>query len=255
VNFRYFEPYKKTGFKHCRYCYRYYGNGWLEWKPDGAKGEVKAAAGARTHGLRHDPKTAMFSHEEMKTAGAPRLVVPIKSPYAVVKIEIDLRVEQGEGASTRVSIGPVSMRRGQRHVRYTEVANVAGKKAGVEKIVVDCTNDRAPKYLYDIKVAPAGKAVRFNIARVKTTFQVNPASLPALYPGENTITVSAKTAGDLKDNRLVVTYDWADGKDWKTEHSDVQTIPKLPCTYKLTADVPRDKMPRMKRLVMKLEPK
>jgi len=252
VNFRYFEPYKKTGFQHCRYCYRTYGNGWLEWKPDGTKGEVKAAARS-ARGLEHDPGTGLFGATDLRRPA--ELVVPIKSPYAVVKIEIDLKVDQPEGAATTVSVGPVRMYRGRRTAKFTPVGKIQGKKKGVEKIVVDCTNDRTPKYLYDIKVVPAGKAVRFNIARVKTMLQLNPASLPSLYPGENTITVSAKTGGELKANKLLVTYDWADGAGWKTDHTDTQTVTRLPHTYKLKADVPKDKMPKMKRLVVKLVPR
>jgi len=124
----------------------------------------------------------------------------------------------------------------------------------VEKIVVDCTKDRSPKYLYDIKVEARG-ATAFNIARVKTVFQLNPASLPSLHPGENTVTVSAKAKQALADNKLLVTYEWADGVGWKAEHKDTQSVTALPYTYKLAAGVPSDKMPRMKRLVMKLEPK
>ncbi|MFO7897687.1 MAG: hypothetical protein R6V58_01350, partial [Planctomycetota bacterium] len=253
-NFRYFEPYKKTGYKHAKYVYRYYGNGWLAWTPDGTKGEVKAAARSTT-GLMHDPKTGLFSSGKKATAAAPRLVVPVKSPYAPVWIEIDLRLEQAAGATTRLFVGRVDERRGRRRVRFKEVWKKEGKATGVQKIVVDCTSDRRPKYSYDIKVEPAGKPVRFNIARLKTIFQLNPASLPSLYPGENTVTASAETAGELHANRLLVTYEWADGDGWKTEHSDTQTITTLPHTYKLTADVPKDKMPKMKRLAIKLVPK
>ena len=253
-NFKYFEPYKKTGFKYAKYVYRYHGNGWLEWKPDGKKGEVKAAA-LRVVGLRHDPNTGLFTTAGMRTAAAPRLIVPVKSPYAVVRIEIDLRLEQAAGASTSVLIGGVQMRGDRRQVRYKEVWKKSGKASGVQKIVVDCTNDRTPKYLYDVKVVPTGKAVSFNLARVKTVLQLNPASLPSLYPGRNTITVSARTAGDLKANKLLVTYEWADGAGWKTDRTDTQTVAALPHRYQLTTDVPKDKMPRMKRLVMKVVPR
>jgi hypothetical protein len=80
-------------------------------------------------------------------------------------------------------------------------------------------------------------------------------SLPSLYPGENTVTVSAKAAQTLVGHKLLVTYGWADGQAWKTDHTDTQTITTLPHTYKLTADVAKDKMPRMKRLAIKLVPK
>ena len=55
--------------------------------------------------------------------------------------------------------------------------------------------------------------------------------------------------------RARLTCEWPDGKDWKADHTDTQTIAELPYTYKLKADVPADKMPKMKRLVMQLEPK
>jgi transglutaminase superfamily protein len=251
-NFKHFEPYKKTGFKHAKYVYRYYGNGWLEWKPDGTKGEVKAAASKAT-GLGHDPATGLFKATGGKTVG--ELVMPVKSPYAVVKIEIDLKIEQADGATTTVSVGDVQVRPGKRRVRFKKVATIAGAKKGVEKIVVDCTKDRAPKYLYDIKVDSRAGVAAFNILRVKTTFQLNTASLPSLYPGDNTVTVSAKAAQKLAGNKLLVTYEWADGKGWKNDHADTQTVTALPYTYKLKADVPAGKMPKMKKLVMKLAPK
>jgi hypothetical protein len=250
-NFRYFEPYRKTGFKYARYAYRYYGNGWLEWAPDGTRGEVKAASKATD--LAHDAAAGLFEAAGGKLVG--ELVVPVKSPYAVVKIEIDLRLRQDERTLTIVSVGGATTRNGRRRARYKEVWRKDGAADGVEKIVVDCTGDRRAKYDYDIKVQTRAGTAAFNLARVKTVFQLNPASLPSLYPGENTVTVSAKTAGDLKANRLLVTYDWADGDGWKQDRTDTQTVARIPYTYTLTADVPKDKMPRMRRLVMKLVPR
>ena len=249
-NFKYFEPYKRTGFEFAKYAYRYYGNGWLEWTPDGTKGEVKAVA-SKTTGLAHDPKSGILTPID-KTA--PTLIVPVKSPYAVVKIEMDLKIEQTEKASTTVSVGDIQVRGGKRRVRFKKVATVTGAKKGVEKIIVDCTRDRTPKYEYDIKIEPKGE-VAFNIARVKTTFQLNISALPSLYPGENTVTVSAKAAQKLTGNKLLVTYEWADGDGWKNDHTDTQTVTALPYAYKLKADARAGKMPKMKKLVMKLAPK
>jgi hypothetical protein len=249
-NFRYFEPYRKTGFKHTKYAYRYYGNGWLEWTPDAAKAEVAAAA-AETKGLTWSEKAGLFVAKNV----AGHVVVPVKSPYAVVRVELDVRYDVPEGGSVKVSVGGVERRRGKVRVRYAKAdwtRDEAG--TGVAKVEIDRTNSSRPLYEYRLKLASTGGA-KFNLVRLKTLFQLNPMALPTLYPGENTVTVSASAPQTLADHKLHVTYEWADGDAWKNEHADTQKVEKLPYTYKLSVDVPKDKMPKMKRVVMKLVPR
>lgn len=248
--FRYFEPYKRTDLRFVKCSYRYYGNGWLEWKPDGGKREVEAAATGVTN-LEADPASGAF--KPVKADAAASFVVPMKSPYAMVRVEMDLGLEQADGAETVVSVGPAVEKDGRRTAQLARVWEKKGKASGVEKIVY--TNEARPIYLYDIKVETKGGATRLAVARVKTIFQLNWASLPSLYPGENAVTVSAKGPAQLQEHRLAVTYDWADGADWKTERTDTQTIAALPYTYKLTTEAAKEKMPRMKRLVMRVVPK
>jgi hypothetical protein len=246
-HFKYFEPYKKTGVEFTRYCYRYYGNGWLEWKPDAKKGELKAFAQALA-GLEPDEASGMLKTAKADAPGS--VTLRVKSPYAMVKVELDLSLDQPDGATTVVQLGPVNK---DGKAALAKIWEKAGKVQGVEKI--EFVNDKNPIYLYDLKIEAKGGDVKLHVARLKTIFQLNWASLPSLYPGENTVTVSAKAAQKLQDSKLLVTTEWADGKDWTAEHKDTQTIAELPHTYKLKADVPADKMPKMKRLVMKLEPK
>jgi hypothetical protein len=249
-NFRYFEPYRKTGFQHTKYAYRTYGNGWLEWKPDASKGEVAAAA-VETKGVTWSEKTGLFVPKSI----SGHVAVPVKSPYAVVKIELDVRYDIPEGGGVRASVGAVERRRGKVRVRYGKpewTRDEAG--TGVAKVEIDRTESSRPLYEYRLKLASTGGA-KFNLIRIKTLFQLNPMALPTLYPGENKITVSAKAPQKLADHALLVTYEWSDGDGWKKPHTNTQTITALPRAYTLTANVARDKMPRMKRLVMKLAPR
>jgi hypothetical protein len=246
VNFKYFEPYKKTGMEFVKYCYRYYGNGWLEWKPDAKKGELKEFAQAM-NGLEPEADSGMLKTAKADAPG--NLTLRVKSPYAMVKVEMDLTLDQPDGATTTVYLGEVNKDK----AAFSKIWEATGKTQGVQQVAY--TNDKKPIYLYDVKVEAKGADVKFNVARLKTVFQLNWAALPSLYPGENTITVSARAGQKLQSSKLLVTCEWADGKEWKADHADTQTVTELPYTYKLTADVPADKMPKMKRLVMKLAPK
>ncbi len=248
-NFKYFEPYKKEH-EFCRYTYRYYGNGWLEWKPDAARGEVQAAA-KNTVNLEYDAATGMF--RPAKPGQPASLETRVKSPYAVVKVEIDFDLEQEDGAQTTLALGTVSGQKGRENVQWNTLLVKSDKAAGLQQAVYE--NSAVPVYDYALKVETKGAAARFNLRRVKTIFQLNWAALPSLYPGENTIVVSANSPQKLQAHKLLVTYEWAEGEGWKADRTDTQTVTELPHTYKLQVDVPKDKMPRMKRLVLRLEPR
>ncbi|MCX7590565.1 MAG: transglutaminase-like domain-containing protein [Kiritimatiellae bacterium] len=243
-HFKYFEPYKRTDLPYTRCCYRYYGNGWLEWKPNPARSELEEFASETTNLRRSSGGGPLKVVVSDKPA---RLVVPVKSPYAVVKVEMDLLVEQPAGAQTRVTL----LDRERNGAVVARVFEEKGACSGIRTIT--WTNDAIPLYLYDLKIEATGGNLALDLLRLKTVFQLNWASLPSLYPGENIVTVSAANPLKLKDHRLLVTYEWEDGVGWKNPQSNTKTISDLPCTYKLFADVPTDKMPRMKRLVIKLE--
>ncbi|MCK5850305.1 MAG: hypothetical protein KAH23_05265 [Kiritimatiellae bacterium] len=245
-NFKYFEPYRKTGIKFTRCCYRYYGNGWLEWKPDPARGELEAYAGKITN-LKRDSGSGPL---RIVTAGKRgTIVIPVKSPYAVVKVEVDLNLYQSDDARTRISIRNNETRR----ARFKKIWEKNGKSGGLQKI--EYLNESVPMCRYDIKIDIQGDDVRVDVIRVKTIFQLNWSALPSLYPGKNTVNISAKEETELKDNNLVVIYEWQEGKGWTKNRRDMQKIRKFPSNYKVNVDVPSDKMPRMKKLVLRLDAK
>lgn len=223
VNFKFFEPYLKLNFGHTRRCYRYYSNGQHEWRPEESLPDAAGAAPAE-------------------------FILPLRSPYAVLQLEIDLELEQGAEAQTVVGLRDCE----QPDAAFTPIMTRQGACSGRQTIVHSCTT--APLYVYELKIITSGTPVRYRISRLKTIFQLNPAALPSLYPGDNTICVSAATPVVLRHHKLHVTYEWYDGPDWNIHHADTQIIQALPYTYHLQADVAADKMPRMKQIRMALLP-
>lgn len=240
-NFPYFEPYLKENLGHTKKCYRWFGNGWLEWRPDAAKGEVAAAG--KVAQLTTDATGAL-----VVAGDAPgRLTIPVKCPYAGVGIELDLALKQsGIGSVTRVVLIEGSQER--------EVWKMEGDADGVQKIVV--AHENSPLFEYALRIEGrrgAAGAVTFTPLRLRTIFQENIYALPGLLPGRNTVTVSAMGPVQLAAGALVVSYEWAEGNGWKTAKSATRKLTELPATFEV--DVEGPKLPRMKRLVVRLEPK
>jgi hypothetical protein len=70
-------------------------------------------------------------------------------------------------------------------------------------------------------------------------------------PGKNVVTVSAAAPVKLAASKLVVVYEWAEGEGWKTDKSVTKEFTELPATFEV--EVAGPKMPRMKKVVMRLE--
>ncbi|MGQ9855108.1 MAG: hypothetical protein ACUVTG_17110, partial [Candidatus Oleimicrobiaceae bacterium] len=243
-NFRYFEPYKRTDIPFTKCCYRYYGNGWLEWKPNPLKGELEEFAAELTNLKRESAATGLVAVEPGMPA---RILIPVKSPYAVVKVELDLKVEQEEGSWTAVTI-----RDGEK--KGAQIARIWERRGALSGMqTVTWTNDAVPLYLYEVLVDSSGGKRTFDVLRLKTVFQLNWAALPSLHPGENVISVTAAEKQNLKETGLRITWEWDEGPGWTTPRTATEVITELPSTYKLSVDIPPEKMPRMKRLVLKLE--
>ena len=240
-NFRYFEPYRKVDINFTRCCYRYYGNGWLEWKPDPVGCELEEN-GANLINLTREGKQGL-----LKSGERGSIVIPVKSPYAVVKVELDLTLNQSVDACTSVFIRNHDMP----DTKFKKIWEKSGNSRGLHEI--EYLNESVPMYLYDIKIVLQGRDVQVDVVRVKTIFQLNWSALPSLYPGENTINVFAEDGADSKEQKLVVVYEWQDGEGWKNSRRDTQTICEFPSDYRVKVDMPRGKMPRMKKLVLSLE--
>ncbi len=238
VNFKYFEPYAKQGIGPVKTCYRYYGNGFLEWQPAGA---AELLAGAEAKGL-----TAAAGGATL--AGAGELYIPVKAPGPVVGIELDLDLKQ-TGADSKTSVLLVVGKGAGK-----EVWSRAGEAAGVEKAVIPYQPSGSPwcEYRLAVKTAPGqGGSAEIAVKRLKTVYQLNMYALPTLFPGKNTVRVSAKTE-KLAASRLVVEYAWADGEGWKDEHKVAKDFQALPASFEV--EVAGSKMPRMKSLEIRVEP-
>jgi hypothetical protein len=231
ANFRFFEPYAKKNVGLTSVCYRYFGNGWIEWQPHAAQGEVEAASSTVENLVREG---AFFRCRNSSQPGV--LEIPVKSPYAVVEIE-------GEIESAATELPGVSFRAGGKEMRPRAVRTGKGTVRYVHREVHD------PIYRYTLRVRATGTA-RFRLMRLKTTFQLNIYSLPGFFPGRNTVTVTAQAPARLKDSKLLVTYEWDEGPGWKVRKKLSREITRFPTSYDL--DVAGPKMPRMQRLAIRL---
>jgi hypothetical protein len=240
ANFRYFEPYLKENFGHTKKCYRWFGNGFLEWRPTAIEGETEKAFQLSNLTRAGD---GLFSIAEAGKPGS--LTIPVKCPYAGVGIELELKLAQkGAGTATRVFLVEGGKSR--------EVWKKEGEAEGVEKVIID--HQGSPAFEYQLRIeakADAEGSVALAPVRLRTIFQENIYALPGLVPGKNTVNVSAAEPVKLAGNRLVVTYEWAEGEGWKTEKSVTRSFTELPAKFEV--EVAGPKMPRMKRLVVRLE--
>lgn len=244
VNFKFFEPYLKPDVGVTRRCYRHAGNGWQEWKPEAT---LPAAAIGEASGLRWADNQGTL---ESVGAGPGLFVLPWRSPYAVLQIEIDIELEQAAGTLTTVAV------RGREQPEpppWVEIVSREGAWAGTLSGVYTCRE--AAFYHFEVRLAHEGAPVRMRISRLKTRFQLNPAVLPTLYPGENLVTVSAAATGALDGHRLWVTYEWEEGLGWGNRRIDTQTVETFPFAYRVHVDMPDNRMPRMKRLDLALKPR
>ena len=237
VNFKYFEPYAKKGIGPVKTCYRYYANGFLEWQPANA---AELLAGATAKGL----ATAAGG---VALAGAGDLVIPVKAPGPVVGVELELELRQkGAAARTCVLLGPPGAPK--------EVWSKAGDAQGPEKVTIPYQPSGSPycEYALTVRTAPgADGSVELAVKRLQSIYQLNMYALPALLPGKNTVRVSAKTAKPA-GSRLVVQYEWNDGEGWKDERKISKEFTELPGSFEV--EVAGPKMPRMRRLEIRVEP-
>lgn len=218
VNFKYFEPYARTGLSPTKVCYRYYANGYLEWTPKSAA-EVKAAT--------------------RETGGT--LVIPVKSPGPPVSIELDLELAQ-TGADAKTTVFLKYARKPK------EVWSKSGPAKGLQKIVIPYQATNRPFCEFELHITGAGAAA---VKRVKTIYQLNMYALPSLRPGKNTVRVSAKTKKPA-GSKLVVHYEWNDGDDWKDARKVTKEFTTLPGKFEV--EVAGKKMPRMRKLELRVEP-
>jgi len=240
INFKYYEPYKKELVGFAKYAYRYFGNGWLDWQPKGDE----ILLGATATNLTHDKATGVLVVEDPNKPAS--LIIPVKSPYGVVEAALDLDVKV-VGPQTEIT---VTYTVGRKPIKKTlkpargpiQLVFDQGSRHDSNRAVFD----------YELRIDIKGGRAAFNVKRLKTTFMLNMYALPYFVPGENTVTVSAETPKQLKDAKLLVRYEWDEGRDWKVGRNHTAEVTSFPHSY--TVEVAGPKMPRMRRLVMKVVP-
>lgn len=247
VNFKFYEPYRKADVGYAKCAYRYFANGWLDWQPK----QDQILLGSTHSNLSFDRRSGVF---KVIDAGKPSsLVIPVTTPYAIVEAALDLDIT-GPAAHSAITVtcqpADDDYNRGVRPQSRTFKI-----KPGIVRAAFDVGGRKDVSggvFGYNFIVEVTGGNPAFSVRRVKTTFMLNMYSLPYFAPGRNNVTISAARQGVLKDAKLVVNYEWADAPEWKALRSDTRVITSFPSSYMV--NVGGTKMPRMKRLVMKVVP-
>jgi hypothetical protein len=273
VNFKYFEPYRQVNLNPFnKAIYRTYGNGYLEWMPRTT--EQLAQGLSRMENFTPAPSPVPGAGEKNRGEGIPVfqvtdggkracLVLPVKSPYAVVEIELMLDVKLPPGGVVSVTLTPIlDGKPGTPRKVWTSDAardvNPKGKEKPAAKddpaapastkIVIPLMNKPEPIYAYELKI----EVTRFangllGVRRLKTTFQLNPMSLPGLEPGRNRIRVTVAKPVKLAGWKLFVKYSWSSAPQWKDVRSHRRGLTELPGSYDIDLP-PGEKLPKMRSL-------
>ena len=235
VNFKYFEPYVRRNFNFTKTCYRYYANGYLEWKP---RFVAELETGTRISGFQ-------VSADGHRLAGEGKIAIPVKVPGPTVEIELDLVLKQtGKGARTTVT-----MVDNKKHV--TECWSKAGPAKGLQNIIIPYQPRTKPQptiFDYSLFIKTEGD-VDLTVTRLKTIYQLNMYALPSLVPGKNIVRVSAET-DRIENGELAVRYEWNDGDGWKKKRKVVKMFTEFPAEF--AVNVAGSKMPRMRRIELSL---
>ncbi|MDD4889313.1 MAG: hypothetical protein PHU85_05235 [Phycisphaerae bacterium] len=261
INFKYFEPYrqeKPNPFNKA--VYRTYGNGYLEWTP---ANHAQFDQGGKAEGLKamtnidRNRGFPMFTADP--AAKSVSVTISVKSPYPVV--EIELAVALPKGATSTLTMTPINDGKPGNAKRMwastdgptTKPDAPAVTSAGDLSTIVLPMMSGPPIYEYSLKlnIAGAGEGT-VGFQRIKSTFQLNPMSLPGLVPGANKVRVSAAGPTKLSGGKLLVTYSWFDAPEWKAEKSDTKELTDLPAEYEIKLPA-GEKLPKMKSLDMFLK--
>lgn len=248
INFKHYEPYRKNKTAFGIDAYRYYANGWLDWEPRGSE----ILLGSKLSNLTLEKKSGMLA--VLNAAKTASWVMPIKSPYAVVESRLDLEF-QGARPHSKVTVVCQPEDDAYNHGLRPQMKTFAARP-GPLTVAFDVGSRKDVSggvFSYRLIVKLSGGSCQFAVRRIRTVFMLNMHSLPFFEPGLNTVTVSKARPGSLKDSRLVVTYDWAEGAQWKNQRTDRRVVRSFPAQYTVRVNGP--KMPRMEKLVMKLVPR
>lgn len=201
--------------------WRHYGNGELVYRPrlsddsyrDGVSEENGVAASRR--GLRPE-----------RAGRRGSVTFAIKLPYLISQAALKLDLTRVTGSDlARVWVRPAG---GRWRLIWEE------PHCGRAKRAIDLSPWVIAKYSYevrfDLKAARQAEHTLLHAVSFETTFMLNYLALPRLLPGRNRVTVEVADPGELRAQRLEVTYAW---QDREGEHEETRVVTSSPYSYTL----------------------
>lgn len=203
-------------------AWRHYGNGELVYRP-------RFADGSYRDGLVEESGLGSSTQEGLMAARAGRrgqASFSVRVPYLLVGSRLKLDATRRTG-SDRLEIRVRPPDGGWRLV-WQETS------CGRARRELDLSPWTAGKYGYDVrfdvKAARHAEHAVVHDLTLESTFVLNYLALPRLLPGRNRVTVSEVDGGKPREERLQITYAWADREG---DHEDRRAITRLPETYEI----------------------
>jgi hypothetical protein len=245
VNFPFWEPYcKENVFRHkgqvIKRCYRYVAAGRFERRFNAA--ELKTVADS-VKNIRIDSSGLAA---QAGTTG--EIEITTKFPYRIGGAEVtveysrtgpedtlELYVLHGLGSKKGEPFKVWSAEKTGRVRETTEFGNWLLRLAPRE---------------HTLRLVLGGTGRVYSVT-ISTIFSHNMYTGPYLVPGNNTVTVTVDNPKALEKHKLVVTYTYRDGKDWKDEHTVTRTITESPAVFEIRVKGP--KHPRMRSVRVEVQ--
>ena len=232
ANWPLYEPHVWTGVKGTRY--RCWAVGRLEYKPY-LTGDRYADAAVRRDNVKTVGKESGAMLAQADPARPAEVVFSVSCPYVLTAGELKLTATAKGTASAAVSTD---------QGKTWKALPLAGEAPARSATFVDEINGSFDGYL--LKLTLAG-GVQVGGVELTSHFQINRFSLPYFVPGENIVSVSADGFG----SPLEVTYEWAEGPDWKRRRTATRTFA---AGGQFPVEVAGPKWPRMESLTLSVAP-
>ncbi len=203
-------------------CWRHYGSGQLLYRPRLTDDSYRDGTTVET-GMA--PPSAAGIHPARK-GRTGRLAFDVKAPYMMAAGKLTFSATRRTG-SDRLRLW-FRAGSGSWRLIWQDVA------CGRIQRELDLSPWINGKYGYELRfdlfAARHPQHVALHALTLESTLLLNYLALPRLLPGRNRIRVTVPDPGELRDQRLQVTYAWTDSTG---EHQDRRDIATSPCAYSL----------------------